>query len=278
MTGLTDARKHLCANAVDRAGASAADRDRRAAAARSRSRTRHHQRLDCLVIERAHTQTGSHAALLVAHNRRTIDRCQYHVGRTLGLLHPKLVVAVVLGQQQVVELTVVVDVLAFELVIADVFVHIVGAHTGLRGQANGVAFFDGLGIVGAGVVSGGSFPALGVIADVIARQRQADRGTHASDPAAANAERGGHDGRVDPRRIARGQVDWRAHPQVTVKQLGPNFSENYVDRARAGARYANAHGAADRDCRRRRCGHHADARFRSSVQAHATADIGLNIL
>ena len=275
--GVTDAGQHLRANAVDRASASAADRHRRAAAARSRRRAGQHQRLDLLVVQRTHTQAGGRAAWLGAHNGRPINQSQDHVVRTLGLLHPELVVAVVLGQKDLVGLAVVVAVLALEILIADVFVHIVGAHPRVRRQAHGVAFFDGLWVVGAGVVGGFATPALGVITDVVARQRQADGRAHACRTAAAHAQRGRHDGRLDARRIARRQVHWRAHPQITVGHLNTDLAENHIDRARTGAGHPHSHGAAYGHRSRSRSAHHADARVRAGVQGQATAEIGLNV-
>ena len=241
--GVADEGLGLRAHAVGGAGARTADGHADGAAG-NRHRAGDHQRPHGLRGVGQHAQVQRLGAAGQRADRRMVDRGDDAVGRRVGQLGPLLRVGEVLGQDQFVELAVLVLVHRQQRVAADVLVDLVGARARVRAQADDVAVGDLARLVHARGVGHRAAVAQRVVADVVARQRHADGRTDAGGPPHAHAQRGGDDQRVDAVGGQRLDHDVRRGADGAVVDLGQHIAQDHVHRRRTGPAHTHAGRAA----------------------------------
>ena len=159
---------------------------------------------------------------------RTVHRSDDAVGRSGGSLLPLFGVAVVLLEDQLVELAVTVFVLGQDGIGADVLINLVGPCTRGGPQTNQIAGFDRARLADARGVSHRTLPLKGVVADVVARQGDTDRCTGTIGTAHTHAQRGRNDDGFNAVGGQRLDGHIRCSADRAVVHLGQHIAQNHV--------------------------------------------------
>ena len=261
--GAAQSGQHVGVHQVDRTRPRTADRNTRQAAHRGRCRPRQHPGTNALLVLCTYAQVQGPAGVGAGVDGRVFHHGLDDVGRRAHHLLPLVGVGKILGQEQVIGLAVFVQVALCDRILADVFVGFIRPSPGVLGQAHNIACDQPCRVVLALPVGDGGALGhrVGVVADVVARDGDADRSTNACCAPAAHADRGSNDGGVDAAVGQRFDHHIVIGGHSGIAQCSPRVRQDDVHRHGARSTHPDAGATAKPGCHRSRQRKHLDIRI-----------------